>query len=150
MCSTCCPLLCTGITVPRSSRCQGSGIRVLPSGYPQGQQGSTLSSPLWPCFSWNGLGAESLSLAVCLVRSFTRVVHLVRQLTLFSLLTFFSLAFDFLSYLNSWVRAIISLLMLSAKQRNYWYHFYNFFGMTRSLTGDWTWDLPHSKPALYH
>ena len=26
--------------------------------------------------------------------------------------------------------------MLSAKQRNYWYHFYNVFGMTRSLTGD--------------
>ena len=28
--------------------------------------------------------------------------------------------------------------------------FYNVFGMTRSLTGDWTWDLPHLKPALYH
>ena len=65
--------------------------------------------------------------------------------------------------------------MLSAKQGNYWYHFYNVFGMTRSLTEDWTrtsrtrsqhyitrllrrrslaedWtrDLPHSKPALYH
>ena len=40
--------------------------------------------------------------------------------------------------------------MFSAKQGNYWYHFYNFFGMTRSLTGDWTRDLPHSKPALYH
>ena len=40
--------------------------------------------------------------------------------------------------------------MLSAKQGHYWYHFYNAFGMTRSLTGDWTWDLPLSKPALYH
>ena len=30
--------------------------------------------------------------------------------------------------------------MLSAKQGNYWYHFYNVFGMTRSLTGDWTRD----------
>ena len=38
-------------------------------------------------------------------------------------------------------------LMLSAKQGNYWYHFYNVFGMTRSLTGDWTRDLPHSMPA---
>ena len=28
--------------------------------------------------------------------------------------------------------------MLSAKQGNYWIHFYNVFGMTRSLTGDWT------------
>jgi len=28
--------------------------------------------------------------------------------------------------------------MLSAKQGNYWYHFYNVFGMTRSLTGYWT------------
>ena len=40
--------------------------------------------------------------------------------------------------------------MLSAKQGNYWYHFYNVFGMTRSLAGDWTRDIPHSKPALYH
>ena len=39
--------------------------------------------------------------------------------------------------------------MSSAKQGNYWYHFYNVFGMTRSLTGDWTRDLLHSKPALY-
>ena len=38
--------------------------------------------------------------------------------------------------------------MLSAEQGNYWYHFYNVFGMTRSLTWDWTRDLPHSKPAL--
>ena len=28
--------------------------------------------------------------------------------------------------------------MLIAKQGNYWYHFYNVFGMTRSLTGNWT------------
>ena len=40
--------------------------------------------------------------------------------------------------------------MLSAKQGNYWYHFYNVFGMTQSLTGDWTWDFLHSMPALYH
>jgi len=26
--------------------------------------------------------------------------------------------------------------MFSAKQGHYWYHFYNVFGMTRSLTGD--------------
>ena len=36
--------------------------------------------------------------------------------------------------------------MLSTKRGNYWYHFYNVFGMTRPLTGDWTRDLPHSKP----
>ena len=41
-------------------------------------------------------------------------------------------------FLNSWERASISFSMLSAKQGNYWYHFYNVFGMTRSLTGDWT------------
>ena len=40
--------------------------------------------------------------------------------------------------------------VLSAKHGNYWYQFYNVFSMTRSLTGDWTRDLPHSKPALYH
>jgi len=39
--------------------------------------------------------------------------------------------------------------MSSAKQGHYWYHFYNVFGMTRSLTGDSTRDLPQSKPALY-
>ena len=31
--------------------------------------------------------------------------------------------------------------MFSAKQGHYWYHFYNVFGMTRSLTGDWTRDI---------
>ena len=46
--------------------------------------------------------------------------------------------------------SVFPFLMLSAKQGKYWYHFYNVFGMTRSLTGDWTWDLPHSKPAIYH
>ena len=45
---------------------------------------------------------------------------------------------------------VFPFLMFSAKQGHYWYHFYNVFGMTRSLTGDWTRDLPHSKPALYH
>ena len=40
--------------------------------------------------------------------------------------------------------------ILSAKQGNYWYHFFNVFGMTRSWTGDWTRDIPHSMPALYH
>ena len=39
--------------------------------------------------------------------------------------------------------------MFSAKQGYYWYHFYNVFVMIRSLTGDWTRDLPHSMPALY-
>ena len=28
--------------------------------------------------------------------------------------------------------------MFSAKQEHYWSHFYNVFGITRSLTGDWT------------
>ena len=37
--------------------------------------------------------------------------------------------------------------MLRSKQGKYWYHFHNVFGMTRSLTRDWTRDLPHSKPA---
>ena len=45
---------------------------------------------------------------------------------------------------------VIPFSMLSAKQGNYWYRFYNVFGMTLSLTGDWTRDLPHSKPALYY
>ena len=33
---------------------------------------------------------------------------------------------------------VFPFLMFSAKQENYWYHFFNVFGMTRSLTGDWT------------
>ena len=44
---------------------------------------------------------------------------------------------------------VFPFLMLSANQGNYWFHFYNVFGMTRSLTGDWTRDLPHLKPTLY-
>ena len=36
---------------------------------------------------------------------------------------------------------IIDKEPVSAKQGHYWYHFYNVFGMTRSLTGDWTRDL---------
>ena len=32
--------------------------------------------------------------------------------------------------------------MLSAKQGNYWYHFYSVFGMMRSLSGDWTGTSP--------
>jgi len=31
---------------------------------------------------------------------------------------------------------VFPFLMISAKQGNYWYHFYNVFGMKRSLTGD--------------
>ena len=34
--------------------------------------------------------------------------------------------------------------MFSAKQGHHWYHFYNVFGMTRSLTGDGT----RGPPAL--
>ena len=44
---------------------------------------------------------------------------------------------------------VFPIWMCSAKQGHYWYHFYN-FGMTRSLTWDWTRNLPHSKPVLYH
>ena len=29
---------------------------------------------------------------------------------------------------------VFSFFMLSAKRGNYWYHFYNVFGMTRSVT----------------
>ena len=55
------------------------------------------------------------------------------------------------SYLNSWEKSqYFPFWMVSAKQGHYWYHFYTVFGMTQSLTGDWTRDLPHSKPALYH
>ena len=38
--------------------------------------------------------------------------------------------------------------MFSAKQVQYWYHFYNVFGMTRSLTWDWT--LKHFKSTTLH
>jgi len=31
---------------------------------------------------------------------------------------------------------VFPFLMLSAKHGHYWYHFYNVFGMTQSLTGD--------------
>ena len=54
------------------------------------------------------------------------------------------------SYLILEKEPVFPFLMFSAKQGNYWHHFYNVFGMTRSLTWDWTLDLPHSKPSLYH
>ena len=31
---------------------------------------------------------------------------------------------------------VFPFIMFSAKQGKYWYHFYNVFSMTRSLTGD--------------
>ena len=67
---------------------------------------------------------------------FERFLYQILSITLFS-------------YLNLWERAS-TFSMVSAKQGNYWYHFYNVFGMTRSLTWDWTRDRPHLKPALYH
>ena len=45
---------------------------------------------------------------------------------------------------------VFSFLMFSAKQGHYWYHYYIVFGITRSLTGDWTRVLPHSMLAIYH
>ena len=56
----------------------------------------------------------------------------------------------FFSYLNSWERASISLFNVECQIRELFVPFYNVFGMTRSLTGDWTRYLPHSKPVLYH
>mgnify|MGYP006890325548 CR=1 FL=1 len=45
--------------------------------------------------------------------------------------------------------AVFPFLMLISKQGNYCrYCFYNFFGMTWSLTGDWTRDLHHSNSRL--
>ena len=46
-------------------------------------------------------------------------------------------------------RASISLFHVECQTRELLVPFYNIFGMTRSLTGDWTRDLPHSKSALY-
>ena len=54
------------------------------------------------------------------------------------------------TYLNSQKEPVFPFLMFSAKQGNCWYHFYKVFGMFWSLTGNWTRDLPHLKPALYH
>ena len=44
---------------------------------------------------------------------------------------------------------VFPFLMFSAKQGNYWYHFYKGYGTTRSLTLDWTQDIQQSQPALY-
>ena len=49
----------------------------------------------------------------------------------------------------SYQKPVFPFSMLSAKQGNYWYHFYYVFGMMWSLTGDWTSDLSHSMSALY-
>ena len=62
---------------------------------------------------------------------------------------------DFIHYINCLIliiekEPVFPFLMFSAKQENYLVPFHNVFGMTRSLTGDWTRDLTHSMPALYH
>ena len=54
----------------------------------------------------------------------------------------------FLSYLNSCERASISLFMFSAKQGNYWYQFYNVFGMMQLLTGRVPRTLTHLELSL--
>ena len=57
----------------------------------------------------------------------------------------------YFSYLYSWERASIFPFECSVLNKcTTWYHFHNVFGITLSLTGDWTRDLPHSKQALYH
>ena len=45
---------------------------------------------------------------------------------------------DFIYYINVPVLILEKepFLMFSAEQGHYWYHFYNVFGMTRSLTRD--------------
>ena len=85
---------------------------------------------------------------ICLIYFLgVRLLSVLRGHSFFSSKDFPSqiLSITFISYLNSWERASISLLMFSAKQGHYWYHFYNVFGMTRSLTGDWS---QHSTTRL--
>ena len=48
-------------------------------------------------------------------------------------------------FLNSWERASISLFNVECQTRELRVPFYNVFGMTRPLTGDWTRDLPHPR-----
>ena len=43
----------------------------------------------------------------------------------------------------------IYVIIAMIEKLNYCEHFYNVFGMTRSLTVDWTRYLPLSKPALF-
>ena len=51
------------------------------------------------------------------------------------------LSIQLLSYLNSWERASISLLMFSAKQGNYWYYFW--------YDAVLDWGLKPGPPALW-
>ena len=55
---------------------------------------------------------------------------------------------DFIHYIFLKKKAVLSFTTMNAKLWNFWYHFYNVFDMMRSLTGDWTRDLPHSKPTI--
>ena len=61
----------------------------------------------------------------------------------------FILSITFFPILTLQKEPVFPFSMLSAKQWNYWYHYYIVFGMTRSLTGDWTRDLPHSKVNVF-
>ena len=58
--------------------------------------------------------------------AFTAVYTVTKTKSIIFYLRFYPL--HLFTYLNSWERASISLSMLSAKQGNYWYHFYHVFG----------------------
>ena len=79
-------------------------------------------------------------------KEFSKIAGIFRTMNIFHILCYI---YCIPTLLNLYVRGKAILLhcslrksrffpfsMVSAKQENYWYHFYNVFGMTRSLTGD--------------
>ena len=67
----------------------------------------------------------------------------------FEIFLFQILSITCLSYLKSSERASISLCNVERLTRELLVPLYNVFGMTLSLTGDWTRNLAHWMPALY-
>ena len=90
---------------------------------------------------------------VCCVCSWLKCCILVRLSSAdFEGFLYQILSITLFSYLNSWERASIfpfqcGVLNKGTTGTNFITYL---VWLTRSLTGDWTRDLPHSKPALYH
>ena len=79
----------------------------------------------------------SLFSCTCVVRIYMTKLQHCLPICIFSLIILLLFQTSKLNYVSPPCIVIFSFIYC-AKQGHYWYHFYNVFGMTRSLTGDYT------------
>ena len=107
---------------------------------------TTQTISLYQTIQWPWYVTPPLLINSCLLVVFLFRRTLTRELMWHESIFHTALAYGICLLINLCERDTVHLLMFSAKQGNYWYHFYN---MTRSLTVDWSRDLPHSKRTFY-